>query len=138
MDTGIVLIQVGCAIYILLGLVHAYLTLCTNAMEPENPELLALNKASHSRITRQTTLWAGGVGFHLSHSLGMAIFGVIIFAVLGAQPALLISSSVLAFTLLCVPVLYLLMSLKYWFIVPTVGLGIACGVFVVGMLMQML
>jgi len=119
----------------ILGLVHAFLTLFTKAMHPTNPEVLALNKSSHSHITKQTTLWASGIGFHLSHSIGMFIFGLFYFAFANGNPELILSSVIFSTAIVFVPLSYLLLSIKYWFILPTIGIGLACVCFILGLVL---
>lgn len=126
METGILLIQIACAIYMGLGFVHAILTLFTKAMQPSNPEVLALNQSSHAHITSSTSLWLGGVGFHLSHSLGLFVFGAIFFGLSMSAPDIMVGPSFFGIVLIVVPLLYLFLSLKYWFILPSIGLGLAC------------
>ena len=134
METGISLIQIACAIYIVLGVAHAFLTLFTKAMNPVNPEVLALNKSNHAFITSKTSLWSGGVGFHLSHSLGLFVFGAFYFTLVDESPELILSSQFFSLALLLVPLTYLSLSLKYWFILPSIGLGLACVLSISGLL----
>jgi len=135
METGINLIIVGSSVYMVLGVVHAYLTLFTKAMEPANPEVLALNKSAHSNFTTQTTLWSGGIGFHLSHSLGMFIFGLFYLALATDNPELISSSIFFGLACVLVPLLYLFLSIKYWFILPSIGLGLSCVFFISGLVL---
>tara|TARA_R110002072_G_scaffold271474_2_gene431476 strand:- start:12884 stop:13300 length:417 start_codon:yes stop_codon:yes gene_type:complete len=125
MEIGINLIQVACFIYMLLGFVHAFLTLFTKAMEPTSSEVLALNKTSHSFITAKTTLWLGGIGFHLSHSLGLFVFGAFYFALSVEYPEIIWTSKFFSAALIIVPLSYVFLSIKYWFILPSLGLGLA-------------
>lgn len=135
METGINLILIGCIIYMILGVIHAHLTLFTKAMEPASSEVLEINKSSYSNITKQTTLWLGGVGFHLSHSLGMFVFGLFYFTLASESPELISSSKFFSSIILFVPILYLFLSIKYWFVVPTIGLGLSCVCFVLGLML---
>jgi len=135
METGINLILLASIVYMVLGGVHAYLTQFTKAMEPAKPEVLELNKSSHSNITTQTTLWSGSIGFHLSHSLGLFIFGLFYFALATDNPELISSSMFFSLAIVLVPILYLFLSIKYWFIVPTIGLGLSCAFFILGLVL---
>jgi hypothetical protein len=132
METGINLLLVASIIYMILGVVHAYLTLFTDAMEPTNQEVLELNKTAHSKITKQTTLWSSSIGFHLSHSVGMFVFGLFYFVLANDYSALIASSVFFSLIIVLVPIFYLFLSIKYWFIVPTIGLGLSCVLFVLG------
>jgi len=123
MELGIILVIVSSCIYILLGIGHTILTLFTNSFEPRDAELLALNKQTAPNITTQTSLWLGGVGFHLSHSLGFLIFGVLYLTLSIENPDLIRSSAIFSAALLVTPLVYLLLSIRYWFIIPTIGLA---------------
>lgn len=135
METGIILILIASLIYLALGSVHALLTLFTRLFEPTNPEVFVLNKSTHPKITSQTTLWWGGVGFHLSHSLGIFIFGLFYFMLATEQPGLISSSLFFSSALVWVPLVYLFLSIRYWFILPTIGFGLSSLCFITGLLM---
>ena len=126
MELGIGLIVAASAIYLLLGIAHVALTLFTNSFDPSDSELLALNKSMSPNITTQTTLWSGGVGFHLSHSLGLIILGAFYLAIALENPEIILTSLVFSLGLIIVPAIYLILSIKYWFITPTIGLALSC------------
>jgi len=132
---GINLIIFASIIFMLLGCGHIFLTLCTNLLEPKDDELLSLNKASYSRITDQTTLWNGGVGFHISHSIGLLFFGLFYLALSIDNAELITSSAIFSILIILIPLVYLFLSIKYWFIAPTVSIGLACFCYVLGLLM---
>ena len=135
MELGIILVIVSSCIYILLGIGHTILTLFTNSFEPRDAELLALNKQTAPNITTQTSLWLGGVGFHLSHSLGFVIFGVLYLTLSIENPELITSSSTFNLGLIIIPLVYLLLSIRYWFIVPTIGIAISALGYFVGLVL---
>jgi hypothetical protein len=126
MEIGLGLIISASIIYLLLGTIHIALILFTNSFEPRNSELLALNKSTSPIITTQTTLWSGGVGFHLSHSFGLLIFGAFYLAIALESPTLISNSLFFSSALIIAPVVYLFLSIKYWFIIPTIGLALSC------------
>jgi len=121
METGLLLIKLSSVIYILLGSVHILLTLFTSSFEPRDSDVLALINATSPNISTQTTLWAGGVGFHFSHSLGLIIFGVLYFSLVQEAPFLIYESLVFSYALFVIPSIYLFLSLRYWFVVPSIG-----------------
>lgn len=136
MATGALLYLAGSVLFLLLGMLHGWLTYKDErrpyTFAPRDESLLAALQKTPPRITDATTLWRAGLGFHYSHSLGLAGFGLLyggfaLFAwpVLHALPALYWAA---------VPVaaLYLLMAIRYWFRSPTIGAGLGLALFVAG------
>ena len=121
----------GSLIYCVLGIAHMALTLFTKAFEPRSESVLDAMKNTHPRITMATSIWAGSEGFHLSHSLGMfavGFFGLYIgYADLNLNNELFVLQSFLVLTSLC----YLVLSITYWFILPTIGFAAATILFIV-------
>jgi len=135
MELGITLVIASSCVFILLGAGHMILTLFTTSFEPRDAELLALNKQVAPKITTQTSLWLGGVGFHISHSLGFLVFGVIYLGLSIESPELISSSAILSLALIVTPLVYLLLSIRYWFIVPTIGIAISCVGYCLGLML---
>jgi len=125
MELGLILVIFSSCIYILLGTGHMALTLFTRSFEPKDAELLVVNKQAVTHITDQTTFWSGVVGFHLSHSTGLLMFGILYLTLTIEYPELITSSSIFSSALIIIPLTYLLFSIRYWFIVPTIGFGIS-------------
>lgn len=67
-------------------------------------------------------MWKGWVGFHISHSLGLMVFGSFYIIVALENYAYLKSSVPLNVILLAVPLLYLVVAVKYWFDRPRNGI----------------
>ena len=95
---------------------------------PRNAALIDDMKASTLRITRETDVWRAWLGFNLSHGLGVFFFGFVYlvlaagnFALLAATPALLVAAPLVA-------IVYLVLSLKYFFRIPAIGsaIGVVC------------
>ena len=133
---GMNLIVTASIIYLVLGLSHIFLTLFTKVFEPIDPEVFALNKSSYGKITSKTSLWNSGIGFHLSHSLGFLIFGSFYISIATENPELILSSDVFGLALIIVPITYLYLSIKYWFILPTIGLTISCVSYILGLILM--
>jgi hypothetical protein len=118
----------GCLIFILLGSIHWRSALYTNKFEPEDSSVLEQMKNNYSKITNQSSIWTSVTGFHLSHSLGLIIFGALYIALAIDNPGYLFSSIVLQGFLVVVPIIYILLAHKYWFSLPRNG-------FIVGFLL---
>lgn len=124
-----ILFVVGSALLLALGAIHLRLTLLDErrprVFAPRDPELLASMQASPLRIDKSTTVWRASLGFHYSHSLGLiwvgllfGSFGIFAWRTLLELPVLLWSAPVIA-------LVYLVLSLRYWFKIPAIGAGLA-------------
>jgi hypothetical protein len=118
---SIMFLALGCLIFILLGSIHWRSVLYTNKIEPEDNAILDMMKNNNSKITDQTSIWNGLTGFHISHSLGLIIFGVLYITLAIDNPDYLFSSIILKTYLLVLPVIYILLAQKYWFSLPRNG-----------------
>jgi hypothetical protein len=79
------------------------------------------------RIARGgTIMWKAWVGFNFSHSLGAVIFGVVCCWTAVALGTIVVSPWVL-FLFVIVALMYLGLSVLYWFRIPTLGIAIATG-----------
>jgi hypothetical protein len=80
-------------------------------------------------ITRQTTIWRAGQGFHASHSFGM-LFGLV-YLYLAFVPSHFLFGS---YFLLGLGLVYLLamavLARRYWFSIPFRGVNLSCVLYV--------
>lgn len=123
-----VLIGVAAAVFILLGSAHGWLTLkdikAPKTFAPPDPELVQAMMASRLRIDPTTNLWRAWIGFNLSHSLGVVLFGVLL--LIAAQDgAHLFANRWVEVGCMLMTVIYLTLSIKFWFHKPTIGCVIA-------------
>jgi 4-amino-4-deoxy-L-arabinose transferase-like glycosyltransferase len=116
-----IFLVLGCVIFVLLGCIHWISVLYTNKFEPEDNAILDLMKNNNSRITNQTSIWNGLTGFHISHSLGLIIFGILSITLAIDNPDYLFSSNILKGYLLVLPAIYIVLAQKYWFSLPRNG-----------------
>lgn len=72
-----------------------------------------------------SNFWKAWLGFNLSHSLGACIFGALCFILARKHFTLVEQSRPLRIGLLSVFSLYLLMSVMFWFYLPTIGISLA-------------
>lgn len=112
----------GAIPFVLLGGLHLIYSLIDTVrpskIVPRNAALIGEMKASALRITRETDMWRAWLGFNLSHGLGVMFFGFVYlvsaatnFALLAATPALMVAAPLVA-------IVYLVLSLKYFFRIP--------------------
>jgi hypothetical protein len=136
-----VLVIAGASIFLSLGMLHGVLTLQDlenpRTFTPPDVALRQTMQESSIAIHPQTNLWKAWLGFNLSHSLGIVMFGFTYLAIglfyfpMFAQLVWLQSGALLIATA------YLILSLKFWFSRPAIGSGIALTCFAVasGLLM---
>jgi hypothetical protein len=129
------LVIVGASIFLFLGIVHAVLTLRDvnhpRTFTPKDPALRQAMQQSCIAIHPQTNLWRVWLGMNLSHSLGIILIGSVLI-VMGsfyfstyAQAPLIQGCAILVLTV------YLILSFKFWFSHPTIGISIVLTCFVI-------
>ncbi len=94
-------------------------------------------QATTMRLTNRTTLWKGYMGFHHSHSIGAIFFGLI-FLILAVQNfGALVDNLILMRLATVVPLIYLWVSVRFWFRTPTIGIGIGAACFIASFLLTL-
>jgi hypothetical protein len=111
---------------LLLGAMHAMYTPQLSSerkgLSPADPGLAASMARSALRLTDQTNVWRAWVGFNLSHSLGLVLFGIVVVLV-AVTPASFERNAAVFLPLAVVASLaYLRLNLAYWFRAPTIGI----------------
>jgi len=117
-----VLFILGAAIFCLLGVIHAVLTLRDlqdpRSFTPTDDKVRQAMTEARLRFAPVTTIWRSWLGFNLSHSLGLLVFGGILgglalfdFRFVASRPALQV-------TAVFVAGIYALLSARFWFAVP--------------------
>ena len=127
------LLIIGCSVFSILGIGHAALMLFSTKFEPRDPDLLAQLKRGQAGLSNTGNLWKGIQGFHLSHSLGLVVFGVFYTTLALENPSYLGSSTTLNLGLLLVPTLYIYLAHRYWFSVPRNCFVVAFGLLLLSM-----
>jgi hypothetical protein len=137
-----VLLDLGGGIFVVLGLLHGLYTFLDirrpRRLVPQDPAVALAMTESSLRLARGgTTMWRAWVGFNFSHSLGVALFGTLCIgagAVLGTMgvPAWIL------LLLVITSLIYLGLSARYWFRIPTAGIGLASVCLLVAWLMYAL
>jgi hypothetical protein len=130
------LLILGCSVFILLGAGHAALMLFSRKFEPRDPNLLAQLKSSRAGLSNTGNLWNGIKGFHLSHSLGLVLFGWFYITLAVDSPAVLRSSLSLNLGLFLIPVTYVYLAHRYWFSLPRNCFVIAVGLLTLSVVLR--
>jgi hypothetical protein len=130
------LLILGCSVFILLGAGHAALMLFSRKFEPRDPNLLAQLKSSRAGLSNTGDLWTGIKGFHLSHSLGLVLFGWFYITLALGSPGVLRSSLSLNLGLFLIPVTYVYLAHRYWFSLPRNCFVIAVGLLTLSVVLR--
>jgi hypothetical protein len=135
------LVIAGASIFLSSGILHGALTL-QDLSHPRTftPPGVALRQAmqeSSIAIHPQTNLWKAWLGFNLSHSLGLVMFGGTFLAIGTFYFTTFAQVPLLQGCALSISALYLLLSINFWFSKPAMGSGLALTCFAIasGLLM---
>jgi hypothetical protein len=138
-------VLLGAAVFVLLGAIHAVLTLRSRPsggpMTPVAPVVRdAMVQPGGLGLAPDidSNLWRAWVGFNLSHSLGVVAIGLMI-----GVPALsdlegVSSNSAWLVLAVASPAVYLVLSIRYWFTDPSVGIAIGGALIYAGLIGQVL
>jgi hypothetical protein len=127
-----VLFLVGATAFGLLGAAHGVLTLrdvrAPRSFTPTDDDLRRAMTEAPLRLAPQTTIWNAWLGFNLSHSLGLLVFGTVCGALALRDFGIVAESLFLRFGAVVVGLIYLLLALRFWFWVPAVlsAVGTLC------------
>ncbi len=127
-----ILIATSATIALFLGLAHIYLTFFTRAFSARDAALEEKLKSVSPRISGQTTMWRAGVGFHVSHALGVIFFGLVYGYLALAERDFLIRAPFLVVLGALVLLGYVVLAKLYWFYRPLVGVALALACYVAG------
>ncbi len=132
------LVVTAALMFAALGGLHGALTLKGNALTPRDDGLRRAMQAAPLRLDSGINLWDAWVGFNLSHSLALLLFGGGLgWLALGHYPALMRSLPLQAAAVTFAAV-YLGLSLRFWFRVPSMCLAVALALLVAGFACQAL
>ena len=125
---------VGGLMFLVMGLVHGLVTIAdvrrpTQFTPKDDSVRLAMRSTTIRFFRAHATVWDAWLGFNLSHSLGLFVFGAAA-AWLGLNLDVVQASK----TLLAIPVLvglvYVLLAIRFWFYLPAIGAILATACFV--------
>jgi hypothetical protein len=128
-----VLFLIGAALFGLFGVAHGVLTLrdmrVPRSFTPADDNLRGRALAEAPlRLAPQTTIWNSWLGFNLSYSLGLLVFGAFFGALALHDFGIVAGNLFLRFGAVVVGLIYLLLALRFWFWVPAVlsAVGTLC------------
>ena len=117
----------------MLGVLHLVLTFFSNKFHPREAAIEARLKEVSPILTRQTTMWKAWVGFNVSHSFGLILFGLVYGYLALIHGPLLFASPFLLSVGLALLGGYLFLCKRYWFSTPFRGIVLATVLYVLGL-----
>jgi hypothetical protein len=124
-----VLLAVGGGIFLILGSLHGLLTLRDlakpRAFTPTDGRVREAMQDARLSLNPRANVWKAWLGFNLSHSLGLVVFGGGIVAVAVLHFELFSSSGIVQVAAVSVAAAYLALSLAFWFWGPAVGSAVS-------------
>jgi hypothetical protein len=123
------LLAIGGTIFLVLGIAHGALTLRDisqpRAFTPTDDAVRIAMQGARLALNPRINLWQAWLGFNLSHSLGLVLFGGALlllawrhFPAFAASPLFGAAAAIVAGT-------YLVLALKFWFWGPALGCGLS-------------
>ncbi len=136
--SSILLLAAG-GIFVLLGGLHAVYTLADERrprrIVPTDPAVREAMIGTGVRLAgHDTTMWRAWVGFNLSHALGAVLFGALVM-LLGLSWQEPTPPRFILLLPLGVTLIYLALSIRYWFRIPTAGIVLAAACIAVAWLL---
>lgn len=125
-----------CVIVFALGGLHAWLTIASEKFSPRDDELKARLQVIAPRISKQTTMWRAGLGFHLSHSLGAMLFAAVYGYLAWFGWDFLMEALFLRVLGLVYLLVMLVLAVKYWFRIPVIGLALSSLMYVLSQILN--
>jgi hypothetical protein len=127
-----ILIGACAAIILFFGSAHMVYTFVTDELTPIDGQLEMAMKHAAPRISSETTMWKAWVGFNVSHSMGLMLFGMIYGYLAVCRWDVLQRSYFLAAVGLLVLVSYVVLARVFWFSDPLIGVSAATLLYVAG------
>jgi hypothetical protein len=115
------LIAASALVILVLAVLHLIFTYWGRRFHPRDAALEARMKEVSPLISRETTIWRAGIGFHASHSVGAILFSLV-YMYLALEAANFLFKSpfllILGLAFLCT---FVVLAKLYWFTVPFRG-----------------
>lgn len=129
-----VLFQLGSLVFLAMGVAHVILMVGDRTrpryLVPVDDHVRDGMNRTALRLTRQSTMWKAWLGFNLSHSLGLVVFGLTSFLIAVYDFSLLLKLQPVLFLVITVAAIYVFLAIRFWFFGPVVGSAIGLALFV--------
>lgn len=137
MSAAEVLFIAGTVPFLLLGTVHLAWTLgdlrSPTHFRPTEDAVIAAMKntqvAAFAGGPGVRTFWASWLGFNLSHAVGVLLVGLVPLAFVVQDYGLVDAVEVIRPLTLVVPLVYLVLAWRFWFVAPAAGATVAFTLF---------
>ena len=127
-------LTVGAAILCVLGLAHGVLTLRDmrqpRAFTPTDSAVREAMKTARLALNPRVNLWQAWLGFNLSHSLGVLVFGGALLWLGSRHLDVFRESVVVQSGAVGIAAIYFLLSIRFWYWGPALGTGLALACFI--------
>ena len=124
-----ILLALGGGIFLVLGSLHGLLTFRDlshpRAFTPTDSAVREAMQEARLALNPRANLWKAWLGFNLSHSLGVALFGGIIVAIAVFHFEFFIGNPIVQLASVAIAAAYLVLSMFFWFWGPAVGSGLS-------------
>jgi len=128
-----ILIGACTAIVLFLGGVHLAYTLFTHKFSPTEGQVETAMKQTAPRVSSDMTMWKAWISFHVSHSMGLMLFGLVYGYLTVCRWEVLQQSYFLAALGLLMLVGYVGLARVYWFKAPLIGVCLATLFYIAGL-----
>jgi hypothetical protein len=125
-------IAASAGVMLLLGLMHLLYTFRGPKLHPRDPDLIAKMMAVSPVISSETTIWRAWVGFNVSHSFCLILFGALYGYLAIRHSAFLFHSWFLLALGLVLLLSYAALAKLYWFTAPFRGVAFATVLYLFG------
>jgi hypothetical protein len=129
----------GALIFLALGTYHGILTLrdlsVPRAFTPTDEKVRRAMQESRLALSQSINLWDAWLGFNLSHSLGLILFGGSLVTIAWLHFPVFVRNPSIQVAALVVAAAYFVLSVRFWFSVPAFATGISLACFLAAFLM---
>ncbi len=127
------LVTASAAIVVVLSLLHFLYTFRGDKLHPREPGTMQAMRQSGLMLTRQTTVWRAWIGFNVSHSFGLLLFGLLYGYLALTAPGLLFGSLFLRALGIALLAGWIALSRMYFFRAPYRAVAAAAALYVAGL-----
>jgi hypothetical protein len=128
----------GSAIILILGTIHLIYTFFTDKFNTRNLSTQQMMAVDSPVLTRKTTIWKAWIGFNASHSIGAMFIGIINIIIAIENFSLFQESASLLILDNCTIIFFAFLAVRYWFIIPMIGIFITLACFLIATLLIIL
>jgi len=128
--TARILMVISASIIFTLGVIHFVYTFWGPKLMPRDRTLQISMSQVSPVITKETTMWRCWVGFNISHSMGLILFGLVFGFLAVAHSQLLFQSPFLLVVGLAMLGGFVVLCKIYFFSVPLAGVSVSLACYI--------